>query len=305
MEANRNPTSVDGILAGGGYIHGDLMDDDTWYSMLTCALMVEPFPNGLSGRDSPHHVSNMERIVSNMDRFIHADELAPLGSNMVDHQGRIGGVPPMGRCNDCNCIGVAGDPCICELPLPLVDQATGEDLDPYAIPFMPRPEYTRSVYILNLPVELPDLYRAYKKDPLHRSMPFSEFIAYRELTMFQNTEEEDVDSANDAHIAASTAHFDAIRAQVHLDAIRANTVPDVPVASDIPHVADASWGFSQVSDATVSSNIATDDTIDDIIVSAADLAVSDADEEEKVDFIDVKNDVKNNSSTTDYLPTFF
>ena len=31
----------------------------------------------------------------------------------------------------------------------------------------------------------------------------------------------------------------------------------------------------------------------------------DADEEEKVDFIDVKNDVKNNSSTTDYLPTFF
>ena len=155
--------------------------------MLTCALMVEPFPHGLPGRDFPHPVSNMERtvsLVSNMDHFIHSDELAPLGANMVDHQGRIGSVPPMGRCNDCNCIGVAGDPCICGLPLPLVDQETGEDIDPYAIPFMPFPEYTRSVYIRNLPVALPELYRAYKHDPLHRSMPFSEFIAYRKLIMY-------------------------------------------------------------------------------------------------------------------------
>lgn len=164
----------------------------------------------------------------------------------------------------------------------LVNQQTGEDIDPHAVEFFPRPKYTRSAYILNLPENFPDLFRAYKKDITHRDMTFSEFVAYRELIMYQNAENEAVN----AHDTETNEYLD--QREVNL----------------VQHAANSS-GINQVSDVRMTRVDATDDDIDNIDVSAETLAVSSADEEEKVDFIDVKNDVKNNSSTTNYLPTFF
>lgn len=111
-EANRNPMSVNGILSGGGSFNGILLEDDEWQSMLTYALALEVFPNNLPGRDHPHHVSNMDRLVC-------PDVIAPLGADSVDSYGWITSTPPMGRCNVCNCVGIAGNACICGLPLSL------------------------------------------------------------------------------------------------------------------------------------------------------------------------------------------